>query len=79
MSFVPPFFGNFGKKVKDLFDKQYKYDNQLVSKNKTRSGLVSSLAVFEKKVFLNNAPITRGVRVLIFVIVLRPWSLGGSC
>jgi len=49
MSFVPPFFGNFGKKVKDLFDKQYKYDNQLVSKNKTRSGLVvESTATFGK-------------------------------
>jgi len=46
-AFVPPFFGNFGKKVKDLFSKQYEYDNKLTTKNKTRTGLtVESTATF---------------------------------
>jgi len=35
--FVPPVFGKFAKKAKDLFKKKYDYDNKIVTKHKTKT------------------------------------------
>jgi hypothetical protein len=35
--FVPPVYGKFGKKLKDLFKKKYDFENKITTKHKTRT------------------------------------------
>lgn len=54
--YQPPLFGNFGKDAKDLFKKQFDFENQLIVKNVT----AQNYAIETRIVSSNEAPL-RGV------------------